>query len=92
MGLSAALMEKVEFADGGVKSANFFDYPLLRMSQAPEVEVHTVTSDAKIGGGGEPSLPPIAPAVANALFSITGVRIRRLPMTPESIKEAIKNS
>ena len=89
MGLSAAFMEKVEFANGGVKSENFFDYPLLRMSQAPDVEVHMVDSDHEIGGGGEPSLPPIAPAVANALFAITGVRIRRLPLTPERVKAAL---
>ena len=89
MGLSAAFMEKVEFANGGVKSANYSDYPLLRMSQAPDVEVHMVDSDHEIGGGGEPSLPPIAPAVANALFAITGVRIRRLPLTPERVKEAL---
>ncbi|MEE8349867.1 MAG: molybdopterin cofactor-binding domain-containing protein [Acidobacteriota bacterium] len=89
MGLSAALMEKVEFANGGVKSENFFDYPILRMSQAPDVEVHMINGDDVIGGCGEPSLPPIAPAVANALFSITGARIRRLPLTPERVKAAL---
>ena len=92
MGWSAALQEKVEFANGGVKSANYSDYHLLRMSEAPEVEVHMVESDAKIGGGGEPSLPPIAPAVANAIFAATGVRIRRLPLTPERILEALRKS
>ena len=92
MGWSAALQEKVEFANGGVKSANYSDYHLLRMSEAPEVEVHMVESDAKIGGGGEPSLPPIAPAVANAIFAATGVRIRRLPLTPERVLEALRKS
>ena len=58
MGWSAALQEKVEFANGGVQSSNYSDYHLLRMSEAPEVEVHMMESDAKIGGGGEPSLPP----------------------------------
>ena len=90
MGLSAALKEKVEFANGGVKSANYSDYHLLRMSEAPEVEVHMMESDAKIGGGGEPSLPPIAPAVANAVFAATGARIRRLPMTPERVLESLR--
>ncbi|MEE8462965.1 MAG: molybdopterin cofactor-binding domain-containing protein, partial [Acidobacteriota bacterium] len=90
MGLSAALKEKVEFANGGVKSANYSDYHLLRMSEAPEVEVYTVESDAEIGGGGEPSLPTIAPAVANAVFAATGARIRRLPLTPERVLEALK--
>ena len=72
MGLSAALKDKVEFANGGGKSANYFDYHLLRMSEAPQVEVHMMKSDANIGGGGEPSLPPIAAAVANAVFAATG--------------------
>ncbi|MDA2934575.1 molybdopterin-dependent oxidoreductase, partial [Acidobacteria bacterium AH-259-D05] len=92
MGLSAALKEKVEFANGGVKSANYSDYHLLRMSEAPEVEVHMVESDAEIGGAGEPSLPPIAPAVANAVFAATGARIRRLPMTPDRVLEALRKS
>jgi isoquinoline 1-oxidoreductase beta subunit len=92
MGWSAALQEKVEFANGGVKSANYSDYHLLRMSEAPEVEVHMMESDAKIGGGGEPSLPPIAPAVTNAVFAATGVRIRRLPLTPARVLEALRKS
>ena len=89
MGLSAALKEKVEFADGGVKSANFTDYHTLRMSQAPDIEVHFVDSDAKIGGLGEPSLPLAAPIVTNAIFAATGARIRRLPLTPERVLEAL---
>ncbi len=93
MGLSAALKEKVEFGNGGVQSANFFDYHLLRMSEAPdEIEVHILDSDGEIGGIGEPGLPPIAPAVANAVFSATGARIRRLPMTPETVLEALGQS
>ena len=89
MGLSAALKEKVEFADGGVKSANFTDYHTLRMSEAPNIEVYLLDSDAKIGGLGEPSLPLIAPSVTNALFAATGARIRRLPLTPERVLEAL---
>ncbi len=89
MGLSAALKEKVEFADGGVKSANFTDYHTLRMSQAPNIEVHFVDSDAKIGGLGEPSLPLAAPSVTNAIFAATRARIRRLPLTPERVLEAL---
>lgn len=92
MGWSAALKEKVEFANGGVKSANYSDYHLLRMSEAPEVEVHWMESDAEIGGAGEPALPPIAPAVANAVFAATEARIRRLPMTPERVLEALRKS
>ncbi len=92
MGLSAAFKEKVEFANGGVKSANFFDYQLLRMSEAPEVETHIVDSDERIGGVGEPGLPPSAPAMSNAVFAATGARIRQLPMTPERVLEALGKS
>jgi isoquinoline 1-oxidoreductase subunit beta len=90
MGLSAALKEKVEFAAGGVKSMNFGDYELLRMSETPEIEVHITTSKDPLGGIGEPGVPPVAPAVANALFAATGARIRTLPMTPEAVKAALK--
>jgi isoquinoline 1-oxidoreductase beta subunit len=90
MGLSAALKEKIEFSNGGVKSENFDTYDLLRMSEAPDIEVHMVTSGDKLGGIGEPGVPPIAPAVANAVFAATGARIRNLPMKPETILAAMK--
>jgi isoquinoline 1-oxidoreductase beta subunit len=92
MGLSAAMKEKIEIAKGGVQSANFGDYELLRMSEAPEVEVHVVKSSDALGGIGEPGLPPVAPAVANAVFAASGARIRRLPMTPETVLEALKSA
>lgn len=92
MGLSAALKEKMEFAKGGVKSENFSDYELLRMSEAPEVDVHIVKSGEKPGGIGEPGVPPLAPAVANAVFGATGARVRRLPMKPEAVLEAMKEA
>ena len=90
MGLSAALKEKIEFGNGGVKSANFSDYELLRISEAPEVDVHIVKSGEKLGGIGEPGVPPIAPAVANAVFMATGARIRRLPMKQDTVLDALK--
>ncbi len=90
MGLSAALKEKVDFANGGVKSENFGDYELLRMSEAPEVEVHITTSKDPLGGIGEPGVPPLAPAVANAVFRATGARLRSLPMTPKAVLAAMK--
>jgi isoquinoline 1-oxidoreductase beta subunit len=90
MGVSASFKEKVQFADGGVKSVNFFDYQLLRMSESFPVEVHIVDSEDTIGGCGEPGLPPAAPAIANAIFNATGARIRRLPMTPERVLQALK--
>ena len=91
MGLSTALKEQVKFAKGGVATSNYDDYPILRMSEAPEIEVHMVKSTDKIGGIGEPGVPPLAPAVANAVFNATGVRIRRIPMTPEIVLAALKN-
>ncbi len=91
MGLSTTFKERVEFADGGVKSANFDDYKLIRMSDTPEIEVHIVKSTEAIGGIGEPGVTPTAPAVANAVFNATGARIRRIPMTPEVVLAAIKN-
>ncbi|HEX8949714.1 MAG TPA: xanthine dehydrogenase family protein molybdopterin-binding subunit [Dissulfurispiraceae bacterium] len=90
MGLSAALKERLELAGGGVKSSNFDDYRILRMSETPEIEVHIVRSNEGTGGVGEPGLPPIAPAVANAVFAACGARLRRLPMRPEAVMEAIK--
>jgi len=91
MGLSAALGEKMEFAKGGVKSENFGDYELLRMADSPDVDVHIVKSTDKLGGIGEPAVPPIAPAVANAVFKITGARVRELPMKPAVVLAAMKS-
>jgi isoquinoline 1-oxidoreductase beta subunit len=82
MGLSAALREKVDFAKGGVASSNFDNYELLRMNDIPEIEVYIVPSKEEMGGIGEPGLPPIAPAVSNAVFKAAGTRVRRLPMLP----------
>lgn len=90
MGLSAAMHEGISFAKGGVTSSNFSDYPLFRMSEIPEIEVHIIKSKDKMGGIGEPGLPPCAPAVANAVFNATGVRLRRLPIKPETVIEALK--
>ncbi len=79
-GLSAALYGAITFQDGRVQQSNYHDYPLLRIAEMPEVEVHIVESDADLGGIGEPGTPPIAPAVCNALYAATGKRIRRLPI------------
>ena len=78
-GLSAALYGKVTLADGRIDQGNFGDYPPLRLSETPQVSVHLVPSAAAPGGVGEPGTPPIAPAVANAVFKLTGKRIRVLP-------------
>jgi isoquinoline 1-oxidoreductase beta subunit len=90
LGVSTTLFEEVQFADGGVASANFDDYRILRMSENPEVNVHIVESNDDIGGIGEPGIMPLAPAVANAVFNATGGRLRRMPFTPERVLAAIK--
>jgi isoquinoline 1-oxidoreductase beta subunit len=90
LGVSTALFEEVQFANGGVESANFDDYRILRMSENPEVHVHIVKSDEDIGGIGEPGIMPLAPAVANAVFNATGARVRRMPLTSESVLAAIQ--
>lgn len=81
-GLSAALGEQVRIANGGAADTNFDTYPLLRMMDAPErIETLIIESGEAMGGVGEPPLPPIAPAVANALFALTGKPVRRLPLS-----------
>jgi isoquinoline 1-oxidoreductase subunit beta len=84
-GLTAALYGEITFKDGRVQQGNFHDYPMLRMNEAPVVETHIVPSTDKMGGIGETGVPPIAPAVCNAVFALTGKRVRRLPIRPEEL-------
>ncbi len=77
--LTPVLSGEITVEDGAVKQSNFHDYKVLRMDQAPEIEVHLVASRLPPGGMGEPGVPPLAPAVANAVFAATGKRLRRLP-------------
>jgi len=86
--LSAALHSAITFKDGRVEQSNFNDYPLLRISQMPQVEVHIVPSQAAPTGVGEPGVPPLAPAVANALFAATGKRLRKLPFETAELRGA----
>jgi isoquinoline 1-oxidoreductase beta subunit len=79
-GLSAALYGAITLENGRVQQSNFNDYPVLRMDAMPVVEVHIVPSRENPGGIGEPGTPPIAPAVANAVFAVTGERLRVLPI------------
>jgi isoquinoline 1-oxidoreductase subunit beta len=81
-GLSAALGQEIVIRGGQVQPGNFDDYPLLRMPQAPRrIDVHFIQSASAPTGLGEPALPPVAPALCNAVFRATGHRIRRLPLS-----------
>lgn len=79
-GLSAMAAQEITLRKGRVRETNFHQYPLLRIGAAPEVEVHFIESDFAPTGLGEPALPPLAPAVANAIFAASGIRIRELPL------------
>jgi len=79
-GLGAALHEAITIDGGAVQQSNFHDFPLLTLTEMPLVEVHIVKSGDAPSGTGEPGLPPVAPAVANALFALTGKRVRKLPI------------
>jgi len=87
-GLTAVLYGEITFEKGRVRQRNFHDYQMLRMNEMPEVEVHIVPSTEKMGGVGEPGVPPVAPAVANAIFTLTRKRIRRLPIRAEDLRKA----
>ena len=81
MGLSNAIGEEITLDKGAVVQSNFSDYPLIKLGDTPpQVTVHFIESGAKMGGIGEPGLPPAAPALANALFEATGKRVRQLPI------------
>ncbi|MGH8178384.1 MAG: molybdopterin cofactor-binding domain-containing protein [Steroidobacter sp.] len=79
-GLSAALFSEITIRDGRVVQTNFNDYPMPKLADAPSIAVEFIRSDAPMGGLGEPGVPPIAPAIANAVFAATGQRIRTLPL------------
>jgi isoquinoline 1-oxidoreductase beta subunit len=81
-GLTAALKSEITFENGRTQQSNFHDYELLRFNEMPQVEVHIVPSTEAPSGIGEPGVPPIAPAVANAIFAATGKRLRKLPIEP----------
>ena len=86
-GLTAALKTEITLENGRVQQSNFDDYPMLRMFEAPTIEVFIVPSEEKPTGVGEPSVPPVAPALTNAIFAATGKRIRRLPIRASDLVE-----
>jgi isoquinoline 1-oxidoreductase beta subunit len=84
-GLSAALHGEITIVEGAVENKNFPDYPMVRLADCPAIEVHIRESDAPVGGGGEPGTPAVAPAVTNAIFAATGLRIRELPVSKHTL-------
>lgn len=87
-GLSTALKQAITVKDGAVVQRNFADYPMIRMPEAPLIDVHLVASSQPPLGAGEAALPPTAPALANAIFAATGIRVRRLPIRPSDLGAA----
>jgi isoquinoline 1-oxidoreductase beta subunit len=87
-GITAALHGEITIEKGRVVQSNFDNYKMLRIDEAPVIEVHLIASDAEPGGIGEPGTSAIAPAVVNAIFAATGKRLRRLPVDPAVLKSA----
>jgi isoquinoline 1-oxidoreductase beta subunit len=85
-GLTAALYGAITIDKGRVQQSNFHDYPMLRINEMPTVEVHIIPSNEPAGGVGEPGVPPLAPAVCNAIFAGTGKRIRKLPIRAQELR------
>ena len=79
-GLSAALYGEITIEKGAVVQQSFPDYPMVHLAECPDIEVHLLENDAPVGGGGEPGVPPLAPALTNAIFAATGTRLRTLPI------------
>ncbi len=88
-GISGALKEQVTFKDGVPQQSNFHDYPVLRMNEVPPINVKVMVTDNAPGGVGECGLPPVAPAIANAVARLTGKRLRHLPFNPQRVKAAL---
>jgi isoquinoline 1-oxidoreductase subunit beta len=87
-GLTAALKTEITLDNGRVQQSNFHNYPMVRMFESPEIEVHIIDSTEKPTGVGEPGVPPVAPAVANAILALTGKPVRRLPIKAEDLRSA----
>jgi isoquinoline 1-oxidoreductase beta subunit len=87
-GLTSALYDEITIQNGQVQQTNFDNYPMLRIADMPNVEVHLVPSHEPPGGIGEPGVPSTAPAVANAIFAATGKRLRRLPFQTQELAKA----
>ena len=82
------MLQEISLKDGRVAQSNYHEHPMLKMSQTPPIEVHFLKSSNIPTGLGEPALPPILPAVCNAVFTATGERIRTLPITKQGFSFA----
>ena len=80
-GMAMAMSAKITLTNGRIDQNNFYDYTVLRMANAPAIDVHIIKSTEKPTGIGELGTPPIAPAIANAVFKLTGKRVRQLPFS-----------
>jgi isoquinoline 1-oxidoreductase subunit beta len=89
-GLSMALHEGTELAKGQYKDSNFDTYTPLRLGQTPEIKIEFIPSKLPPSGLGEPAVTPVAPAIANAIYQAVGVRLRKIPMTPNDLKNALE--
>lgn len=87
-GMGAALLQEITVKEGRVVQTNFHDYPMVRMNETPAIDIVLVESTEKPGGIGEPATALVAPAIANAVASLTGKRVRRLPISAEAIRAA----
>jgi isoquinoline 1-oxidoreductase beta subunit len=87
-GLTSALYDEITIENGRVQQSNFDNYPMIRIADAPRVEVHIIPSHEAPGGIGEPGVPSTAPAVANAIFAATGKRLRRLPFQTKQLAQS----
>jgi len=82
-GISTMVGQKITMEKGRIEQSNFHDYQVLRIPNAPTVDIHFIQSDYSPTGLGEPALPPVAGAVGNAIFAATGHRVRTMPLTEE---------
>jgi isoquinoline 1-oxidoreductase beta subunit len=88
-GLGLALSEQITFADGAIQQSNFHNYPVPRMRDVPEMFIKVMPTDNHPTGAGQMSTPLVAPAIASALFRLTGARMRHAPMLPGQVKQAL---
>ncbi|WP_309246722.1 molybdopterin cofactor-binding domain-containing protein [Ramlibacter montanisoli] len=88
-GLSVALLEQLDVKDGAIVQSNFHEYPVLRMSDMPQIHTSLVVTQAPPTGMGELGVAAVAPAIGNALFNLTGKRVRQMPLSPAAVKKAL---